>query len=93
VGLGRDENNPYWLRATNIFQVKRGYSERRYDSDPFIRRSVTDLKYGLRHHNDLLTPMADAAMQMAVVHVEMDNLNMFGLGDMVRDKLSLHDDD
>lgn len=93
VGLGRDENNPYWLRATNIFQVKRGYSERHYDSDPFIRRSVADLRYGLRYNNDILTPMAEGAMKMAVVQVEMDNLNMFGLGDMVRDKLSLHDYD
>jgi hypothetical protein len=93
VGLGRDNNNPYWLRATNIFQVKRGYTERHYDSDPFIRRSVPDLKYVLRHHNDMFTQMADGAMKMAVVHVEMDNRNMFGLGDMVRDKLSLPDDD
>jgi len=93
VGLGRDDKNPYWLRATNIFQVRRGYSERYYDSDPFIRRSVTDLKYALRYPNDLSKPMVDGAMKMAVVHVEMDNLNMFGLGDMVRENLSLFDDD
>ena len=37
--------------------------------------------------------MVDGAMKMAVVHVEMDNLNMFGLGDMVRENLSLFDDD
>ena len=73
--------------------MKRGYSERHYDSDPFIRRSVADLRYGLRYNNDILTPMAEGAMKMAVVQVEMDNLNMFGLGDMVRDKLSLHDYD
>jgi len=91
VGLGRDNNNPYWLRATNIFQVRRGYSSRHYDSDPYIRRSVTDLKYVLRDHNDILAPMAEGAMKMAVVHV--DPYQMYGLSAMVRDKLSLHNDD